>query len=81
MRVGNTARDARALASDVARLRTDIERYRAELRAVVDRCLDECGHCPASNEPGHHVRGAGRPCFRSTTCPVYPSNKVRPDMM
>ncbi|MDT7597697.1 MAG: hypothetical protein QOJ06_3243 [Pseudonocardiales bacterium] len=46
MRVGNATRAARALARDVARLRTDIERYRTELRAVMDRCLDECGHRP-----------------------------------
>jgi hypothetical protein len=46
VRVGNATRAARALARDVARLRTDIERYRTELRAVMDRCLDECGHRP-----------------------------------
>lgn len=35
------SRDIQALAGDLARLRTEIERFRTELRAVVDRFLDD----------------------------------------
>ncbi len=55
MRVGNTARDARAVARDVVRLRTDIERYRTGLRQVFERFLGE--HDPEASS--RQSRAAG----------------------
>jgi hypothetical protein len=59
--VGKPARDLRALGRDVVTLRADIEHYRAELREVVDRFLDEYGVPGAGARLGVEVDAATLP--------------------
>jgi hypothetical protein len=65
--VDKPARDLRALTSDLANLRADIEHYRAELREVVDRFLDEYGARAEPVSPDSRLArrsGRGPHCLR-----------------
>lgn len=79
--MGELARDIRALTQQVATLRAELERYRADLRDALDRLLDQyptlCGATSRSQPRPrpHHQHRSPNPCDD----PGIPAARYPPD--